>query len=141
MVAALLHASGDATAAAQADVEAAHCIDLFNAAFLRVPGGALYQGSKASYGDGDQSSNAIAAAFGFVPGGRSLDWGSPYRSVLERLRLDVLYGQNAHANGGIFGQRAALQCLADDVPELAFELVTTSSYPSYGYMLLSLIHI
>lgn len=135
MVAALLHASGDATAAAQADVEAAHCIDLFNAAFLRVPGGALYQGSKASYGDGDQSSNAIAAAFGFVPGGRSLDWGSPYRSVLERLRLDVLYGQNAHANGGIFGQRAALQCLADDVPELAFELVTTSSYPSYGYML------
>ena len=38
-------------------------------------------------------------------------------------------------NSGIFGLRATLNALMPHNAELAYELVTQTSYPSYGFML------
>lgn len=76
-----------------------------------------------------QTGHVLALGLDLVPADRK-------EAVLKILLEDIVVIHGNHVNTGIVGARYILDVLADNgYAELAFKLVTQTTYPSWGYML------
>ena len=125
-------AVGDASATYGAQADALRTA-IAEAYLVDSPGSALYQGQE-FFCEGEQDAQAMALTWGLIEGGRDKDWGATWRAVIERLRINVQYAQNTKVTGGFLGVRATLEAVGANMPELAFELISGTDYPSFGGM-------
>jgi alpha-L-rhamnosidase len=80
------------------------------------------------YGNGSQTSQILPLHLGIVPKSRR-------GAVMSRLREDIVYGHNTHLSTGILGTKYIMELLTESQPDLAYELATQTTYPSWGYMI------
>ena len=81
-----------------------------------------------SYGSGSQTSNILALFLGLPPD-------DVRAASMGRLRNDIVYGHNTHMTTGIVGAKYLFPLLTrTGNSDLAYELATDTSYPSWGYM-------
>lgn len=94
--------------------------DAFNAKFFNTTTG--------EYATGTQTANAMALALGLVP--------QNYRgAVTGNLYNDIVYYHNTHLTTGFIGIKWLMPALtANGHPDVAYELATQATYPSWGYM-------
>jgi len=94
--------------------------DAFNARFLNAATGL--------YGTGTQTAQILPLFLNMVPGNRR-------SGVFGSLRDDLVYTRNTHLTTGILGTKYLFPLLtgAGD-SDLAYELATQTTYPSWGYM-------
>jgi len=82
-----------------------------------------------SYANGTQTANILPLFLDIVP---EEDIGS----VFGNLRTDILYKNNTHLTTGIIGTKYLMEVLTKfHSSDLAYELATQTSYPSWGYMI------
>jgi alpha-L-rhamnosidase len=117
-IAALLGKSADAQAYSQL---AAEIKDAFHREF--------YDAKRGAYANGTQTANTLALFFDLVP--------NDQRSrVLARLTNDIVYGHDTHVTTGFIGVQYLLPLLTGSGrADLAYELATQTTYPSWGYMI------
>lgn len=102
------------------------------------------------YGNGTQTGDALPLYLGMVPvpaDGRLTTAANaamaPVRArqavpsrVFNNLRLDVLYTHDTHLTTGILGAKYIMPVLTRmGRPELAYDLATATTYPSWGFMI------
>jgi alpha-L-rhamnosidase len=94
--------------------------DAFNRAF--------YDPKTANYSTGTQTANALAIFLDLVP--------KEHRDgVVRNLSWDILYRHNTHVTTGFIGVKYLLPALtASGRSDLAYDLATQTTYPSWGYM-------
>lgn len=80
------------------------------------------------YGNGSQTSQILPVYLGIAPQERR-------NHLLGALRNDIVYAHDTHLTTGILGTKYILELLAESGPDLAYELATQTTYPSWGYML------
>ena len=100
----------------------------FNAAFL---GETQYAAIRVSPVDKDpnQTSNALPLYLNMVPAGKK-------DKVLASLVRSIVRQQDGHVDTGILGTRYILDVLVDSGhADVAYRMVTHTSYPGWGYML------
>jgi alpha-L-rhamnosidase len=116
-IARILGKSADAEAYAQlaAEIEAA-----FNRKFLDT--------STGNYANGTQTANAMALYLGLAP--------KDHRgAVAGNLTNDIVYGHDTHVTTGFIGVKFLMPALTEiGRSDLAYELATQTTYPSWGYM-------
>lgn len=87
-----------------------------------------YNAASGEYANGTQTANAMALALGFAEGrarGR----------VARNLTDDIVYEHNTHLTTGFIGVKFLMPALSGiGRTDLAYELATQTSYPSWGYM-------
>jgi alpha-L-rhamnosidase len=88
----------------------------------------FYNATTATYGNGSQTASVLPAALGMVPQ-------DAIRRVLGALESDVVYHRDNHLTTGILGTQYVLPLLARNSPDVAYELATQTTYPSWGYMI------
>ena len=93
----------------------------------------FYNADSGSYGNGSQTSNVLALFLDLAPA-------SVRGLVINSLRNDIVYNKNTHLSTGIVGAKYLFPLLTriagpDVNSDLAYELVTQTTYPSWGYML------
>jgi alpha-L-rhamnosidase len=116
--AALLGKSADAQAYSQL---AAQIKDAFNREF--------YDAKRGVYANGTQTAHTMALFFGLVPD-------EQLGQVLGRLTNDIVYGHDTHVTTGFIGVKYLLPLLTrTGSSDLAYELATQTTYPSWGYMI------
>jgi alpha-L-rhamnosidase len=94
--------------------------DAFNARFLNAATGL--------YGTGSQTAQILPLFLNMVPGNRRGD-------VAAALRDDLVYTRNTHLTTGILGTKYLFPLLTrSGDSDLAYELATQTTYPSWGYM-------
>jgi alpha-L-rhamnosidase len=94
--------------------------DAFNARFLNAATGV--------YGTGTQTAQILPLFLDMVPGNRR-------GGVFGALRDDLVYTRNTHLATGILGTKYLFPLLTStDNSDLAYELATQTTYPSWGYM-------
>jgi alpha-L-rhamnosidase len=95
--------------------------DAFNRAF--------YDPKTENYSTGTQTANALAIFLGLVP--------QEHRGAVARnLSWDILYGHNTHITTGFIGVKYLLPALTRiGRSDLAYDLATQTTYPSWGYMI------
>jgi alpha-L-rhamnosidase len=82
-----------------------------------------------AYGNGTQTSQVLALYLGFAPKPRS-------GTALAHLRDDIVYGHDTHLTTGIIGAKYIMELLTREGRlDLAYELATQTTYPSWGYMI------
>ena len=82
-----------------------------------------------SYANGTQTANLLPLYLDIVPE-------EEIGSVFGNLRRDILYKNNTHLTTGIIGTKYLMEVLAKfHSSDLAYELATQTSYPSWGYMI------
>jgi alpha-L-rhamnosidase len=82
-----------------------------------------------AYGNGSQTSQVLALYLGLVPPEKP-------RPVMGHLINDIVYGRNTHLTTGILGAKYVMELLArTGRSDLAYELATQTTYPSWGYMI------
>jgi alpha-L-rhamnosidase len=87
----------------------------------------FYDGDGA-YGSGSQTAQLLPLALGLTPE-------DDVPAVVGRL-TDAIAAKGNHLDTGIYGTRYLLDALADSgYVDLAFEMLTQSSYPSFGYQI------
>jgi alpha-L-rhamnosidase len=81
-----------------------------------------------SYGNGSQTSNLLPLYLGIAP--------DNLRGAIQRdLINDIVYRNNTHLTTGIVGTKYVLPLLTRvGRSDLAYELATQTTYPSWGYM-------
>ncbi len=52
-----------------------------------------------------------------------------------RMLRDIVYSNNTHLTTGILGIKYMMEVLAEHNPDVAYELASQTTYPSWGYML------
>jgi len=116
-IAAVLGNSADATTYAQL---AAEIKDAFNREFFDAKTG--------NYANGTQTANALPLYLDMAP--------QDHRgAVVGNLTNDILYRHNTHVTTGFIGVRYLMPVLTQfHHSDLAYELATQTSYPSWGYM-------
>jgi alpha-L-rhamnosidase len=81
------------------------------------------------YGNGSQTSQILPLYLELAPKdrrGRAYSW----------LRDDIVYRNNTHLTAGILGTKYVMELLTrGNNSDLAYELATQTSYPSWGYMI------
>jgi alpha-L-rhamnosidase len=110
------------TADAEAYAKLAEQIhDAFNRAF--------YNAKNENYSTGTQTANAMALFLDLVP--------KEHQSAVERnLVWDILYRHNTHVTTGFIGVKYLLPVLTRiGRSDLAYDLATQTTYPSWGYMI------
>jgi alpha-L-rhamnosidase len=119
-IAGLLGKSADAQTYAQL---AAQIKDAFHREFYNAKSGA--------YANGTQTANTLPLFLDLVP--------EDQRSrVMRSLTEDIVYGHNTHLTTGFIGVRYLLPLLTRaGRSDLAYELATQTTYPSWGYMIAS----
>jgi len=81
-----------------------------------------------SYGSGSQTSNILPLFLNLPPD-------DVRGASMGRLRNDIVYGHNTHMTTGIVGAKYLFPLLTrTGNSDLAYELATDTSYPSWGYM-------
>lgn len=94
--------------------------EAFNARFLNSASGL--------YGTGTQTAQILPLFLNMVPGNRR-------GAVLGALREDLVYTRNTHLTTGILGTKYLFPLLTSSGnSDLAYELATQTTYPSWGYM-------
>ncbi|MGA3018164.1 MAG: family 78 glycoside hydrolase catalytic domain [Bryobacteraceae bacterium] len=89
----------------------------------------FYRADSHSYANGSQTANTLPLFFGITP---SADRGS----VQNSLNSDIVYSRNTHLSTGILGTKYLLPLLSQEGrPDLAYDLATQTTYPSWGYMI------
>lgn len=82
-----------------------------------------------NYANGTQTANTLPLYMDIVPE-------EEIGSVFGNLRHDVLYRNNTHLTTGIIGTKYVMEVLTKfGSSDLAYELATQTSYPSWGYMI------
>jgi|YelNatPaOPRAMG01_1025707.scaffolds.fasta_scaffold28005_2 alpha-L-rhamnosidase len=95
--------------------------DAFNKAFFNAETG--------EYANGTQTAQAMPLFLDLVP---EKDRGK----VMGRLTNDIVYEHNTHLTTGFIGIKYLLPALTRyGRPDLAYELATQTTYPSWGYMI------
>ena len=89
----------------------------------------FYNAEVFGYGNGTQTANLLPLYLDMVP--------KEVRGRVRRtLRDSIVYTNNTHLTTGILGTKYLLPFLTQaDAPDLAYELATQTTYPSWGYML------
>lgn len=88
----------------------------------------FYDADTGNYSGATQTSNILPLYLGMAPEdirGR----------VLGDLRDDIIYTHNTHFTTGILGAKYGMALLARTNPDLAYDLATQTTYPSWGYMI------
>ncbi len=89
----------------------------------------FYNADNRNYGNGSQTSNLLPLFLNMAP----KEAVGPVRGF---LRNDIVYTHNTHLTTGILGTKYLLPYLArTGNADLAYELATQTSYPSWGYMI------
>jgi alpha-L-rhamnosidase len=95
--------------------------EAFNRKFLNPESGV--------YGNGSHTSQVLPLYLDLAPK-------DSRRRTLSWLRDDIEYANNTHLNTGILGTKYLLPVLtANGAADLAYELATQTTYPSWGYMI------
>ncbi len=82
-----------------------------------------------NYANGTQTANALPLYLDIVPDEEK-------GAVFGNLRNDILYENNTHLTTGILGTKYLMEVLTKyNSSDLAYELATQTSYPSWGYMI------
>jgi alpha-L-rhamnosidase len=82
-----------------------------------------------SYANGTQTANLLPLFLDMVPE-------EEVGSVFGNLRRDIVYKNNTHLTTGIHGTKYLMEVLTKfRSSDLAYELATQTSYPSWGYMI------
>lgn len=82
-----------------------------------------------SYGNGTQTAQILPLYLDLAPN----DWRGPARN---RLTDDIVYANNTHLTTGIIGAKYVMELLTrTGRADLAYEIVTQKTYPSWGYMI------
>lgn len=82
-----------------------------------------------NYANGTQTANLLPLHLDIVPEEEK-------GSVFGNLRSDILYKNNTHLTTGIIGTKHLLEVLSKfNSSDLAYELATQTTYPSWGYMI------
>jgi alpha-L-rhamnosidase len=82
-----------------------------------------------TYANGTQTANLLPLLLDIVPE-------EAIGSVFGKLRNDILYKNNTHLTTGIIGTKYLMEVLSRfRSNDLAYELATQTSYPSWGYMI------
>lgn len=82
-----------------------------------------------NYANGTQTANALALFLDLVPPDRRA-------AVAGNLTNNIVYGHNTHVTTGFIGVKYLLPALTKiGRSELAYELATQTTYPSWGYMI------
>jgi alpha-L-rhamnosidase len=117
-VAAVLGKSGDAQACAQL---AAQIKEAFNRSFFNP--------NAKTYANGSQTAQAMALYLDLVPKNQTA-------SVAFNLYKDIVYYHNTHLTTGFIGVKYLLPILTRlGYVDLAYDLATQTTYPSWGYMI------
>ena len=94
--------------------------DAFNGKFLNPETGV--------YGTGTQTAQILPLFLNMAPEGKR-------GGILGALRDDIVYTRNTHLTTGILGTKYLFPLLTrTDNSDLAYELATQTTYPSWGYM-------
>jgi alpha-L-rhamnosidase len=102
--------------------------DAFNARFSQKRWDRGKDFQKESYGD-TQTSNLLPLSSEIVPEDSLAD-------VLESLLLNISRHHDNHLDTGIIGTKFLFSVLSQsDYEDIAYEIATKRSYPSYGYMI------
>jgi len=81
------------------------------------------------YANGTQTANTLALYLEIVPKDRR-------GAVLSRLTNDIVYAHNTHLTTGFIGAKYLMELLTRaGRADLAYELATQTTYPSWGYMI------
>jgi len=87
-----------------------------------------FLGAASRYDSGSQTSFILPLAFNLVPKERR-------QKVLEKLILRVLKVDRVHLATGLVGCQWLMRTLSDNgYPDVAYNLATQTTYPSWGYM-------
>lgn len=82
-----------------------------------------------NYANGSQTANVLPLFLDIVPE-------SDRGLVLHNLISDIVYGNNTHLTTGIIGTKYLMEVLSRyHSGDLAYEIATQTSYPSWGYMI------
>ena len=88
----------------------------------------FYHADSHSFGNDTQTANTLPLAFGMVQP-------ADQKPVLGSITDDIVYYKNTHLTTGILGTKSLLPLLtAHGRSDLAYELATQTTYPSWGYM-------
>ena len=99
---------------------AAQIKDSFNRKYLDPNNG--------NYANGTQTANAMALNLGLAPADRR-------GSVAWNLTTDIVYRHDTHVTTGFIGVKHLMEALTDmGRADLAYELATQTTYPSWGFM-------
>ncbi|MGH7866234.1 MAG: alpha-L-rhamnosidase C-terminal domain-containing protein, partial [Candidatus Dormibacteraceae bacterium] len=86
----------------------------------------FYNPSTGNYANGTQTANAMAIALGLAKNGR----------VAGSLTNDIVYYHNTHITTGFIGVKFLMPALTEiGRSDLAYELASQTTYPSWGYMI------
>jgi alpha-L-rhamnosidase len=89
----------------------------------------FYHADSHSYANGTQTANTLPLFFGITPA-------ADRDSVQNSLNSDIVYSKNTHLSTGILGTKYLLPLLSQNSrPDLAYDLATQTTYPSWGYMI------
>jgi alpha-L-rhamnosidase len=88
----------------------------------------FFDANSGNYANGTQTANAMALFLDLVP--------KEHRSAVERnLTDDIVYAHNTHVTSGFIGVKFLMPVLsATGHSDVAYELATQTTYPSWGYM-------
>ncbi|MGE5646570.1 MAG: family 78 glycoside hydrolase catalytic domain [Acidobacteriota bacterium] len=81
-----------------------------------------------AYGNGNQASQILPLFFGMAPKEHA-------GGAAGRMWHDIVYRNDTHLTTGILATKYVMPLLAESNPDLAYELATQTSYPSWGYMI------
>ncbi len=82
-----------------------------------------------NYANGTQTANLLPLFLDIVPE-------EERGSVFGNLRNDILYKNNTHLTTGIIGTKYLMEVLTEfRASDLAYDLATQTTYPSWGYMI------
>ena len=111
---------GKSAEAASYGLVAAEIKDALNRTFFDARTG--------NYANGTQTANAMALSLDLVP--------NEQRAAVERsLTDDIVYAHNTHLTTGFIGVKFLMPLLTSlGRSDLAYELATETTYPSWGYM-------
>jgi alpha-L-rhamnosidase len=117
-IAKILNQSADAEAYSQL---AGQIKEAFNREF--------YAAKRGVYATGTQTANTLALFLDLVPDDQR-------GRVMGNLTNDIVYGHNTHVTTGFIGIKYLLPLLTrSERSDLAYDLATQTSYPSWGYMI------
>jgi alpha-L-rhamnosidase len=87
----------------------------------------FFDANTGNYANGTQTANAMALY---------LDLAKDYRPVASNLTNDIVYYHDTHLTTGFIGVKFLMPALtAIGRSDLAYELATQTTYPSWGYMI------
>ncbi|MGH9434750.1 MAG: family 78 glycoside hydrolase catalytic domain, partial [Terriglobia bacterium] len=88
----------------------------------------FFDSKTGEYATGTQTANAMALGMGLAPAKSA-------GRVMGNLYNDIVYYHNTHVTTGFIGVKWLMPVLSEfGHPDVAYELATRTSYPSWGYM-------